>query len=57
MGMATFILDEIRRKEARKPDVVVPTPPAVQKPVVQAPVSEPPPKATAHVPPPEPAKG
>ena len=57
MGMATFILDEIRRKEARKPQPVVPTPPAVQKPVVQAPVSEPPLTAQAKPEPaPEPVK-
>ena len=42
MGMATFILDEARRKEKREFKPVVPTPPAVQKPIVQNVTSEPP---------------
>ncbi len=34
MGMATFILDEARRKEQREFKPVVPTPPSAQKPPV-----------------------
>ena len=48
MGMATFILDEARKKAKREFKPVVPTPPSSHKPVVNNPTSQPPQTAIAR---------